>query len=94
MATAATLAIREPIKPKARIWDRSLFKLNSPQIQGFQTYDGHTYAVHPSGAFVRIDKDRRSVKERKAANRVEADIRAFERQRRDDEARAGFGGKG
>jgi len=30
---------------------------------------GGVYAMHPSGAFVRLDKDRRPVKERKAARR-------------------------
>jgi len=50
---------------KIRVFDRAFLKANSL----FRTSDGHTFAVHPSGAFVRTDKDRRSVKERKRARR-------------------------
>ena len=35
----------------------------------FRMKSAGTYVMHPSGAFVRTDKDRRSVKERKRAKR-------------------------
>jgi hypothetical protein len=44
--------------------------------ESFRTSDGHTFAVHMSGAFVRTDKDRRPVKQRKAAARAERAAKA------------------
>lgn len=48
-----------------RMYDREHLKEGT----NFRTADGHRYGVHPSGAFVRMDKDPRSPKQRKKARR-------------------------
>ena|SRR2546422_5424246 len=46
--------------------------LKDQAVKAFESRSGAKYAMHTaSGAFVRIDKDRRSPKARKAANRAE-----------------------
>ncbi len=47
---------------KAALWDRGFIGTG----QHFQMSDGAQYVLAPSGAFVRLNKDRRSVKARKA----------------------------
>lgn len=54
---------------KARLWDRS-FIGPEHEYGGFQTWDGKKYVVLPSGAFYRLDKDRRSKKERRKLRRT------------------------
>jgi hypothetical protein len=49
--------------------DKMEFPVEYSGTESFRTSDGHTFAVHMSGAFVRTDKDRRPVKERKTARR-------------------------
>jgi hypothetical protein len=45
--------------------------LKDQKVKAFQSVSGAKYAMHPtSGSFVRLDKDRRSPKERKAAKRA------------------------
>ena len=41
----------------------------NPENPLFEMRDKKVYGLHPTGAIVRIDKDRRSVKERKRARR-------------------------
>lgn len=50
---------------KARVWDRSHLKHRDT----FQTYDGQTYFVADSGAFINLTRDRRPPKLRKLERR-------------------------
>jgi len=56
------------------MWTQDLLRttpvLKDQAVKAFESRSGAKYAMHPeSGAFVRLDKDRRSPKERKAAKR-------------------------
>jgi hypothetical protein len=50
---------------QVRIWSQSFLK----PMNWFQTTDGARYGVHQTGAFVRLDKDNLSPKERKRVRR-------------------------
>ena len=58
------------------VWTQDFLKntpaLKDQDVKAFESRSGAKYAMHPKhGAFVRLDKDRRSPKERKAAKRQE-----------------------
>ena len=57
------------------VWTQDFLKttpaLKDQDVKAFESRSGAKYAMHPKhGAFVRLDKDRRSPKERKAAARA------------------------
>jgi len=50
-------------------WTQELIRQRLGEGKPFRMKSGGVYVMHPSGAFVRMDKDRRPVKERKRARR-------------------------
>lgn len=62
------LLTKAPAKSKGGRWNLEKLPNGTP----FNCISGNAvYAKHTCGAVVRVDKDRRSVKERKAAKRAE-----------------------
>lgn len=73
MATETTIALGQREPRMVRAWDRS--KLPTDKL--FAMPDRSVYLLHESGAFIKVNKDRRTAKARKADRRQARNAQAL-----------------